>query len=134
MLGAREQIDALRTIICADVVSDLPRYGNAAALATTMVVALISFIALQRWISSRRNFSGPSAAPLPIQALGRWKWITFAAIAALLFVIALPPEERWREGQSVAMHIAPQRLHVWPDPTAMESAIEVIERPLAKAA
>jgi hypothetical protein len=32
------------------------------------------------------------------------------------------------------MHIAPQRLHVWPDPTAMESAIEVIEQPLAKAA
>ena len=40
----------------------------------------------------------------------------------------------WREGQPVAMHIAPQRLQVWPNPTAMESAIEVIEQPLAKAA
>ena len=48
VVGAREQIDVLGTIIFADVVSDLPRYGNAAALATTMVVALIPFIALQR--------------------------------------------------------------------------------------
>jgi ABC-type Fe3+ transport system permease subunit len=48
VVGAREQIDVLGTIIFADVVSDLPRYGNAAAPAPTMVVALIPFIALQR--------------------------------------------------------------------------------------
>ena len=72
--------------------SDVPQYGQATVLAslTLGIVALI--IPFQRWILQRRQYTTVKAQFRPgLVDLGVWKYVVFAAILLLLFLLTIGP-------------------------------------------
>jgi iron(III) transport system permease protein len=95
VLGARDQVEILSTVIYDEVRGEIPQYGNASALGMMLLMILAPVIALQQWISARRAPSlGRSQRrdrmPTTLD-LGRWMWPTFAVIAGLVLMLTMVP-------------------------------------------
>jgi iron(III) transport system permease protein len=71
---------------------DPPAYAEAGVLASSVLVAMLPLIILQRWAATRRSFavvSGKYAARTV--HLDRWRWPAFLLVAAIVLVMSLLP-------------------------------------------
>ncbi len=80
------------TKIYALVRTELPNYGEAAALASITMLVISLIIPLQRWIIHRRHYTTLTGNFKPgLIDLGKWNNILFAAVALLIFVLSVMP-------------------------------------------
>ncbi|MEE8514912.1 MAG: ABC transporter permease subunit, partial [Gammaproteobacteria bacterium] len=92
LLGEPFRFYVYSTKIYALVRTEIPNYGEAAALAsvTMMIIALI--IPLQRWIIQRRRYTTITGSFKPgLVDFGNWNYVLFAAIVLLLVVLSIMP-------------------------------------------
>ncbi len=92
LLGVPFGFFVYSTMIFDMVRQEPPLYGQATALAsiTLLIVALI--IPMQRWIVQRRHYTTITGSFKPgLIELGRWKWLVFAAIGALIVLLTILP-------------------------------------------
>jgi iron(III) transport system permease protein len=69
-----------------------PQYAPASALATIGLLAIVPLILLQRFLISRRRFT-TIGGKMQVQSarLGRMRWIAFAAVVIIVFVLTILP-------------------------------------------
>jgi iron(III) transport system permease protein len=80
------------TKIYALVRTEIPNYGEAAALASVTMLIIALIIPLQRWIIQRRRYTTITGGFKPgLVDLGNWNFILFAAIVLLLVVLSVMP-------------------------------------------
>lgn len=92
ILGYPAKIDVFSTAIYWAINSQPPGYGVASALAVTFLAAIAPIVILQQFLTAGRShatIAGKFSARR--QALGRWRWWLFAAIALLLFFMTVLP-------------------------------------------
>jgi iron(III) transport system permease protein len=71
---------------------DPPGYAEGGVLASSVLLAMLPLIILQRWAATRRSYavvSGKYAAR--VVRLGTWRWPAFAIIATIVLVMSLLP-------------------------------------------
>jgi len=72
--------------------TELPNYGEAAALASLTMLVIAFIIPLQRWIIQRRRYTTLTGNFKPgLIDLGKWNHILFVAVATLIFVLSVMP-------------------------------------------
>lgn len=72
--------------------TEVPNYGQAAALASLTLLIIALVIPLQRWITQRRRYTTLTGSFKPgLIDFGRWNHVLFAAIALLLFILSVGP-------------------------------------------
>ena len=72
--------------------TEIPNYGEAAALASLTVLIIALIIPLQRWIIQRRRYTTVTGSFKPgLIELGKWKYVLFSAIVVLLFLASVGP-------------------------------------------
>lgn len=80
------------TKIYALVRTEVPNYGEAAALASITILMIALIIPLQRWIVGRRRYTTLTGSFKPgLIDFGRWNYVLFGAIVALLVVLTIGP-------------------------------------------
>jgi iron(III) transport system permease protein len=80
------------TKIYALVRDPVPNYGEATVLASLTLLIIALIIPLQRWILERRRYTTITGSFRPgLIDLGKWNYITFAAIAFLLVLLTVGP-------------------------------------------
>jgi iron(III) transport system permease protein len=93
LLGARWGFFVYSTLIYQLVhLETIPQFAHAVVLASTTLVLIAMIIPLQRWIIHRRPYTtvGSSFRPGLID-LGRWRWVAFSVILAIVLTITLVP-------------------------------------------
>ncbi|MCY4582446.1 MAG: iron ABC transporter permease [Chloroflexi bacterium] len=71
---------------------DPPQYGSATALASITLVLIAVIIPVQRWLLSRRQYTTVSGQFKPgLIDLGKYRWVVFGALAALLAMLVVIP-------------------------------------------
>ncbi len=71
---------------------DPPQYGSATALASITLVLIAIIIPVQRWLLSRRQYTTVSGQFKPgLIDLGKYRWLVFGALAALLAMLVVIP-------------------------------------------
>jgi iron(III) transport system permease protein len=71
---------------------DPPAYAEGGVLASSVLLAMLPLIVLQRWAAKRRSYvvvSGKFAAR--VVALRRWRWPAFALVTLIVLVMSLLP-------------------------------------------
>ena len=69
-----------------------PLYGEATVLASLTLVTLAFIIPIQRWILHRQRYTTISGSFRPgLINLGKWRWVVFGAIAALILGLTVVP-------------------------------------------
>lgn len=72
--------------------TELPNYGEAAALASVTMAIIALIIPLQRWIIHRRHYTTLTGSFRPgLIDMGPWTNVAFAAIVLLLVVLSIMP-------------------------------------------
>lgn len=72
--------------------TELPNYGEAAALASITMAIIALIIPLQRWIIQRRRYTTLTGNFKPgLIDLGKWNTVLFIAVALLIFVLSVMP-------------------------------------------
>lgn len=72
--------------------TEVPNYGEAAALASLTLLIIAAVIPLQRWITQRRRYTTLTGSFKPgLIDFGAWNYVLFVAIAVLLFVLSVGP-------------------------------------------
>lgn len=74
------------------IAHDPPAYAEAGVLATSVLLAMLPLIVLQRWAATRRSYavvSGKYAAR--VARLGAGRWPAFAIVAAIVLTMSLLP-------------------------------------------
>ena len=72
--------------------TEVPNYGEAAALASLTLLVIALVIPLQRWITQRRRYTTLTGSFKPgLIDFGKWNYVLFAAIVLLLFVLSIGP-------------------------------------------
>jgi iron(III) transport system permease protein len=72
--------------------NQIPNYGEATVLASLTLLMIALIIPLQRWILERRRYTTITGSFRPgLIDLGRWKYVTFGAIALLLALLTVGP-------------------------------------------
>jgi iron(III) transport system permease protein len=72
--------------------TELPNYGEAAALASLTMLVIAFIIPLQRWIIQRRRYTTLTGNFKPgLIDLGKWNNVLFVAVALLIFVLSVMP-------------------------------------------
>ena len=80
------------TKIYALVRTEIPNYGEAAALASLTMLIIALIIPLQRWIIHRRRYTTLTGSFKPgLIDFGKWNHVLFAAIVFLLVVLTIGP-------------------------------------------
>lgn len=80
------------TKIYALVRDPVPNYGEATVLATVTLLIIALIIPLQRWVLERRRYTTITGSFRPgLIDLGRWNYVSFAAIALLLSLLTIGP-------------------------------------------
>jgi len=80
------------TKIFALVRDDIPNYGEATVLASITLLLIALIIPLQRWILERRRYTTITGSFRPgLIDLGRWTYVAFGLIAALLVLLTIGP-------------------------------------------
>jgi iron(III) transport system permease protein len=71
-------------------VTEPPLYGEASVLASLTLLIIAFIIPFQRWILSRREYTTLTGSFKPgLINLGAWKWVVFALLATLHFVLTV---------------------------------------------
>jgi len=92
LLGEPFNFYVYSTKIYALVRTEIPNYGEAAALASVTMLVIALIIPLQRWIIQRRRYTTLTGSFKPgLVDLGNWKFVLFAAIVLLLLVLSVMP-------------------------------------------
>jgi iron(III) transport system permease protein len=80
------------TKIYALVRTEIPNYGEAAALASVTMLIIALIIPLQRWIIQRRRYTTLTGSFKPgLIDFGNWNYVLFGGIVTLLVVLSLGP-------------------------------------------
>jgi iron(III) transport system permease protein len=80
------------TKIYALVRDPVPNYGEATVLATVTLLIIALIIPWQRWVLERRRYTTITGSFRPgLIDLGRWNYVSFAAIALLLSLLTIGP-------------------------------------------
>jgi iron(III) transport system permease protein len=80
------------TKIYALVRTEIPNYGEAAALASVTVLIVALIIPLQRWIIQRRRYTTLTGSFKPgLIDFGKWNNVLFAAILLFILVLTIMP-------------------------------------------
>jgi iron(III) transport system permease protein len=80
------------TKIYALVRTEIPNYGEAAALASVTMLIIALIIPLQRWITQRRRYTTLTGSFKPgLIDFGKWNHVLFGAIVFLLVVLTIGP-------------------------------------------
>jgi iron(III) transport system permease protein len=80
------------TKIYALVRTEIPNYGEAAALASVTMLIIALIIPLQRWIIQRRRYTTLTGNFKPgLIDFGNWNYVLFGAIVTLLVVLSVGP-------------------------------------------
>jgi iron(III) transport system permease protein len=92
LLGEPFRFYVYSTKIYALVRTEIPNYGEAAALASVTMLIIALIIPLQRWIIQRRRYTTLTGSFKPgLVDLGNWRFVLFAAIVLLLVVLSIMP-------------------------------------------
>ena len=71
---------------------DPPHYGEATVLASLTVFMVVIIIPIQRWILQRRRYTTIQSSFRPgLADLGRWKYVAFAVVGLLVFLLTIGP-------------------------------------------
>ena len=92
ILGAPRQIEVYSTLIYHQIYQDPPQYGKATVLSLLVLALLLPLIAVQHWLTHRRNYvtvSGKFSNRL--FDLGAWRWAAFALAFLLCFITTILP-------------------------------------------
>ncbi len=93
LLGVPIGIQVYSTIIHQFVTFEPPDYAPATALGSFFLVVLLSLMALQWWVTRRRNYrtvTGHGFTSRPT-TLGRWRYPAFVVVGLLAIVITVVP-------------------------------------------
>jgi iron(III) transport system permease protein len=72
--------------------SDIPRYGEATALASITVLVIALVIPLQRWVLERRRYTTITGNFKPgLIDFGRWNYVLFGGVVLLLVLLTIAP-------------------------------------------
>ena len=88
VLGARDRIDVLGTVLYAGMRGGGAPVGSGTAMATVVLVAVVPLFAAHRWIAERRAQPEAIASRTP---LGRWTWPAVAFVVATLAMLTVVP-------------------------------------------
>ena len=116
-----------------------PSYHLMAAVAVCLVAVTLPLVLFQRWLLKSANkyvsIKGKGARQKPLP-LGKWKWISFAFIAAwLLFTIVMPLSgialrsfvSNWGEGVTLADALTVQHfLDIWDQPSLLRGILNTV--------
>lgn len=92
LLGEPFRFYVYSTKIYALVRTEIPNYGEAAALAAVTMGIIALIIPLQRWIIQRRRYTTLTGSFKPgLVDFGTWNYVLFAAIVVLLVVLSIMP-------------------------------------------
>jgi iron(III) transport system permease protein len=92
ILGAPKQIHVYSTLIYRRVLQEPPQYGQATVLSILALLMLLPLIAIQQWVSHRRNYATVSGKfSSRILELGRWRWPVFSAVLLLCITMTVVP-------------------------------------------
>lgn len=92
ILGAPKQIHVYSTLIYRRVLQEPPQYGQATVLSILALLMLLPLIAIQQWVTHRRNYATVSGKfSSRILELGRWRWPIFSAVLMLCFMMTVVP-------------------------------------------
>ncbi len=92
LLGEPFNFYVYSTKIYALVRTEIPNYGEAAALASVTMLIIALIIPLQRWIIQRRRYTTLTGSFKPgLVDFGNWNNVLFAAIVLLLVVLSIMP-------------------------------------------
>ncbi len=92
LLGEPFRFYVYSTKIYALVRTEIPNYGEAAALAAVTMGIIALIIPLQRWIIQRRRYTTLTGSFKPgLVDFGNWNYVLFAAIVFLLVVLSIMP-------------------------------------------
>ena len=92
LLGTPIDFYVYSTKIFALIRTDIPRYGEATALASITLLVIALIIPLQRWVLERRRYTTISGTFKPgLIDLGRWNYVLFGAVAVLLVLLTVAP-------------------------------------------
>jgi iron(III) transport system permease protein len=92
LLGEPFSFYVYSTKIYALVRTEIPNYGEAAALASVTMLIIALIIPLQRWIIQRRRYTTLTGSFKPgLVDMGNWNYVLFAAIVLLLVVLSVMP-------------------------------------------
>ena len=92
LLGEPFNFYVYSTKIYALVRTEIPNYGEAAALASVTMGIIALIIPLQRWIIQRRRYTTLTGSFKPgLVDFGNWNYLLFAAIVLLLVVLSIMP-------------------------------------------
>ncbi|MEE9291056.1 MAG: ABC transporter permease subunit [Alphaproteobacteria bacterium] len=92
LLGEPFNFYVYSTKIYALVRTEIPNYGEAAALASVTMCIIALIIPLQRWIIQRRRYTTLTGSFKPgLVDFGNWNYVLFAAIVLLLVVLSIMP-------------------------------------------
>jgi iron(III) transport system permease protein len=70
----------------------VPNYGEATVLASLTLLIIALIIPLQRWILERRRYTTITGSFRPgLIDLGKWNYVTFGVLAALLALLTIGP-------------------------------------------
>ena len=80
------------TKIFALIRDPVPNYGEATVLASMTLLVIALIIPVQRWILERRRYTTITGSFRPgLIDMGRWNYVAFGAIAALLVLLTIGP-------------------------------------------
>ena len=92
VLGAPADLDVFSTKIYRLVRQEPPLYGAATALSSLMLLLIVPLILLQQWLVHRYSHATVTGRySSRLHALGRWRWLAFAAVAALVGAMTVLP-------------------------------------------
>lgn len=92
LLGQPFNFYVYSTKIYALVRTEVPNYGEAAALASITILIIALIIPLQRWIVGRRRYTTLTGSFKPgLIDFGGWNHVLFAAIVGLLVILTIGP-------------------------------------------
>ena len=92
LLGTPIKYYVYSTMIFRLIRQEVPQYGEATVLATVTLLVVLLIIPFQKWILGRRSYATVTGKFKPgLIDLGRWRWVVFSSIAALIFLLTLAP-------------------------------------------
>lgn len=92
VLGLPAGINVYSTLIVRMLNNEPPNIPEGSALSTLMLLLLIPLIIIQRAYVGGRQYTTVSSRMRPTQVdLGRWRWVVFGGITALLMLMTVVP-------------------------------------------
>jgi len=92
VLGVPFRFFVFSTMIYDLVVTRVPRYDAATALAVLILAAMLPLVFMQQWLTRGRSYTTVTGRfQNQPHALGRWRWPVFALLVALVLIMLVVP-------------------------------------------